>query len=47
MMENVLRGLDWQTCLVYLDDVLVFASDFQTLISRLVQVFQRTEESEP
>ena len=28
-METVLRQLQWQTCLVYLDDVIVFSSDFQ------------------
>lgn len=28
VMDTVLAGLKWQTCLVYIDDVVVFASTF-------------------
>lgn len=28
MMDTVLSGLKWQTCLVYLDDVVVFSNTF-------------------
>lgn len=38
MMDNVLRGLKWKTCLCYLDDIVVFAPDFATHLRRLEQV---------
>lgn len=38
MMDNVLRGLKWKTCLCYLDDIVVFSSDFDTHLERLKQV---------
>ena len=40
-MENVLRHLQWQTCLVYLDDIIVFSRDFPEHLHRLGQVFDR------
>ena len=41
LMECVLAGLHWQTCLVYIDDILVFAKSFEEHTSRLGEVFQR------
>ena len=41
LMDAVLAGMRWQTCLVYLDDIIVFAPDFDTHIQRLDQVFER------
>lgn len=38
MMDNILRGLKWHICLCYLDDVVVFSSDFATHLTRLHQV---------
>ncbi|KAE8909760.1 hypothetical protein PF001_g4671 [Phytophthora fragariae] len=40
-MENVLVDLKWRTCLVYLDDCVVFSSDFPTHLVRLKQVLER------
>ena len=40
-MENVLRGLHWKTLLLYLDDIIVIATDFQTHVKRLAEVFER------
>lgn len=34
-MDTVLSGLKWQTCLVYLDDVIVFSSTFAEHLKRL------------
>ena len=45
LMERVLVGLQWKTCLVYLDDVVVFAKDVPELSRRLVEVFQRIREA--
>ncbi|GMF30313.1 unnamed protein product [Phytophthora fragariaefolia] len=41
LMENVLIDLKWRTCLVYLDDCVVFSSDFATHLVRLKQVLER------
>ncbi|KAH9084275.1 hypothetical protein LEN26_020965, partial [Aphanomyces euteiches] len=38
LMEDVLRDQLWKSCLVYLDDVIVFSQDFATYISRLREV---------
>ena len=35
MIDNVLRGLKWNVCLCYLDDVLIFAPDFLTHLERV------------
>ncbi|KAE9270721.1 hypothetical protein PF001_g28685 [Phytophthora fragariae] len=41
LMENVLVDLKWRTCLVYLDDCVVFSTDFPTHLVRLRQVLER------
>jgi hypothetical protein len=41
LMETVLRGLQWKECLVYLDDVVVFARNEQEMLARLDAVFAR------
>ena len=33
------------TCLVYLDDIIVFAKDFNTHLSRLAEVFERLKQA--
>ena len=40
LMENVLKGLQWQTLLLYLDDVIVFSKDFESHLERLAEVCQ-------
>lgn len=35
MMDTVLAGLKWQSCLVYLDDVVVFSASFEEHLYRL------------
>lgn len=41
LMEKVLSGLQWQTCLVYLDDIIIFGRSFEEHMARLGEVFQR------
>ncbi|KAG3191391.1 hypothetical protein PC128_g10968 [Phytophthora cactorum] len=41
LMENVLVDLKWRTCLVYLDDCVVFGDDFPTHLIRVRQVLER------
>ena len=41
VMELVLRGLQWDRCLVYLDDIIVFGRTFGQTIDNLEKVFSR------
>lgn len=40
-MENILRGINNEKCLVYLDDIIIFSTSLQEHISRLREVFDR------
>ena len=39
LMDLVLAGLHWETCLLYLDDIIVFAATWEEHLARLRQVF--------
>ena len=41
LMERVLAGLNWTTCLVYLDDIIIFSKDVAEHLKRLREVFER------
>ena len=41
VMEIVMRGLQWKTCLVYLDDIVVFSNGFDQHLERLGEVLGR------
>ena len=41
VMDNILRGLLDKTCLVYLDDIIVFAGSLEEHLERLNSVFDR------
>jgi hypothetical protein len=45
LMEGVLVDLKWRTCLVYLDDCVVFSEDFPTHLVRLRQVLERFRDA--
>ena len=40
LMDRVLAGLHWETCLFYLDDIIVFSSTWEEHLSRLREVFE-------
>ena len=40
-MDLVLCGLTYETCLVYLDDIIVFSSNFDSHIIRLKKIFSQ------
>ncbi len=44
-MELALQGLQWETCLVYIDDIIVYASDFDQHIQRVDQVLDRIKQA--
>ena len=41
MTQLVLSGLQWQICLVYLDDVIVYSKSFQKNLANLRSIFDR------
>ena len=44
LMELVLAGLQWETCLIYLD-IIIYASTFEQHLSRLRTAFDRLQSS--
>jgi len=46
LMEFVLAGLQWQTCLVYLNDIIVCGRDFDEHLERLREVFNRFHQAD-
>ena len=44
-MESVLRGCQWKTCLIYLDDVIVFSRSFTEHIQRLSEVLEKLQDA--
>ena len=45
LMDKVLGGLKWESCLVYLDDVIVYGKTFPEHIGRLEDVIKRLGEA--
>ena len=43
LMERVLKGLHWRTCLVYLDDIIVMGKNFEEHLENLGQVLERIQ----
>ena len=41
LMETVLSGLQWDICLIYLDDIIVIAKSFEEMLQNLEKVFLR------
>ncbi|KAL5509722.1 hypothetical protein EMCRGX_G005140 [Ephydatia muelleri] len=40
LMERVLAGLHWMTCLVYLDDIIIFSRSVETHVKQLKEVLE-------
>ena len=45
LMELVLQRLQWQICLIYLDDVIVYSKNFEEHVQRLDLVLERIVEA--
>nr|CAH7755991.1 unnamed protein product [Callosobruchus chinensis] len=45
VMDNILRGIQNEKCLVYLDDIIIFSTSLQEHITRLKEVFERLRQS--
>ena len=44
-MEEVLAGLHWTSCLVYLDDIIVFSQTIEDHLDKLQEVFSRIRDA--
>ena len=44
-MELALQGLQWETCLVYIDDIIVYGKDFDEHMIRVEQVLERIKQA--
>ncbi|KAJ3654355.1 hypothetical protein Zmor_013548 [Zophobas morio] len=45
VMGNILRGIQNEKCLVYLDDIIIFSTSLEEHISRLKEVFERLRKA--
>ena len=45
LMERVLGGLNWEICLLYIDDIIVFSTDFPQHVERLGLVMDRIQSA--
>ncbi|UYV82343.1 hypothetical protein LAZ67_21001753, partial [Cordylochernes scorpioides] len=45
MIDNVLRGLKWDMCLCYLDDIVVYGSTFKEHLTRLHKVLRCIQQA--
>ena len=45
LVELVLSGLNWDVCLIYLDDIIIFSATFDENVARLRQVFDRLRQA--
>ena len=45
LMELILAGLRFKTCLIYLDDIIVYGKTFEEELKRLEEVFVRLRSS--
>jgi hypothetical protein len=45
LIEAVMAGLPWETCLVYLDDIIVHAADFNCHIKNLLRVLEKLRQT--
>ena len=45
MMDLVLRGLSWVSCMVYMDDVVVYSKSWEDHVRHICEVLQRIREA--
>ena len=46
LMDRVLASLNWETCLFYLDNIIIFATTWEEHLARLRQVFERLRHAQ-
>ena len=44
-MESVLRGMQWERAVLYLDDIIISSKDVPTHMERIQEVYQHLQEA--
>lgn len=44
-MELTLLGLQWEICLIYLDDIIIFSKTYKEHVDRMKQVLRKLHEA--
>ena len=44
-MTHALRGLEWDICLIHIDDLIIFSRTFDEQVTHLKQVFKRLRDA--
>ena len=44
-MEAILAGLNWEICLIYLDDIIIHGRTFEEMLSNLDRVLNKLQEA--
>ena len=44
-METVLAGLNWQICLIYIDDIIVHGESFEAMLTNLDSVLCKLQDA--
>ena len=45
LMERVLAGLQWHTCLVYIDDIIIFSETIEEHLKQIQSIFDRLKQA--
>ena len=45
LMERVLAGLQWHTCLVYIDDIIIFSETIEEHLKQMQEIFDRLKQA--
>ena len=45
LIEKVMRGLQWETCVLYLDDVICYGNDFSKTYQNLQEIFEKFHQA--
>lgn len=45
LMDTILGGLKWQSCLIYLDDIIIFSADFHSHLHDIGKVLARLQNA--
>lgn len=45
VMKLAMRGLQWEICLIYLDDIIIFSKTFKEHVERVKQVLEKLHEA--
>ncbi len=46
LMDEVMRGMQWEECLIYLDDIISFGKDFDQELERLIRILERLRKAD-